>query len=703
MEAGRGTKEISMLKNIYAIGSSLLFNAQSAIGVHGQNMANASTPGYRRRTVDLRTNPYIQMGPHQFGTGVDIQQLRRHFDTYIATQQQEKNGEYSMWQALKGNLSPMDSMFRDSATKGLTKALTDFWNQWQTVGEHPGQDAARTGLLGKSTSLINLMQNKQADMQRQMQLMDKAISQETGRINKLMSRLAEVNRQIVSHDGAGELDDVRDKIIEDMSSIVPIKSIIRDNGQATVSLKAGQTLVDGVSTFQLKFEGPRTVRDLIDGSSFEGTVHYEGKSNSQYTVECISSGPTDGSGGAATFKVSLDNGKTWLSNSDGSTKVFTADGPDNKIKVGNISIWFGKSSDSALPATTDLTKGDRFEVKPKHNLYWYKTSSTFEDVTPDAGNEKALTGGSIAGLLKARDQFVAKYGKTLDAFAHSLIWDVNFTHSQGAGSRHFPSVVGSYKADDVTSPISQSSLIFADRIKAGNFSIAVYDQASGTNQVVKPVDFSSIAPPGIPAFDPAVHSLENVRDAINASFAGQATASIEDGKLRISGTPGRSISFAGDTSGLLAGLGINTFFSGSNSSDIALNADLKTDISRICAGHVNGAGEVNSGDNTTARALADLSTRQTSFSLETGTATSSFQEFISNLVAQVGTDTATAESASLASNAQLKFLNDRQEEVGGVNVKEEMVKIKQYQQHYQMASQLIKTANEMYDTLLALK
>jgi len=695
--------ENPMLKNIYAIGSSLMLNSQSAISVHGQNVNNASTPGYRRRTVEHASSPYLQMGGFDFGSGSEIERLRRHFDYYLAQQQQEKSGENSMWEAIKGNLSPMDALFKDSATKGLTKAMTDFWNQWQTLSENPSQDAARTSLLGKTDTLLNLLKSKRADMQSQIALMNKGIAQETQRINKLMKQLAGINRQIVSTDGASQLADARDKIIEDMSSIVPVKFIIRENGQATVSLSGGQTLVDGNTAYELKFEGPRTERQLTESSSFVDTVHYKGGGKSEYTIECISSGPTDGSAGAAKFRVSLDGGETWLTNPDGSTKEFTADGPGNEIKIGDVSVWFGKQGDSSQPATSALSKGDRLVIKPKKNLYWYKNSSTEEDVTPYGNNEKGLTGGSLAGLLKARDSHVEQYVKKIDALARSLIWEVNYAHSQGAGSKHLTTVSGTYKADKTNVPLAQSGLPFGDKLKAGNFSIAVYDTTNGKHLSTKAVDFSSITPPGKASFDPNVHSLEDVRNAINASFPGQVTATVSDGKLSLSSASGRSISFAGDTSGLLAGLGLNTYFDGSSSADIAVNSHVAKDISRICAGHVNGAGEVNSGDNTVANKLAELNTATVSFISEAGKSSGTFQEYLSDFIALVGSDTASADSSAAATGAQLKFLNDRQEEVGGVNVKEEMVKIKQYQQSFQTASQLIQIANQMYDTLLALK
>ena len=691
-----------MLKNIYAIGGSLLLNSQSAISVHSQNVANASTPGYRRRTVEMAANSSIQMGGNEFGTGVEIERLRRHFDNYIARQQEQKNGENAMWTAVKGNLSTMDMLFKDSASKGLTKAMTDFWNQWQTLSENPEQDAARTSLIGKSSILANLLQSKRADMDRQTELMDSSIAQETARLNKLMKQLAEVNRQIVGSDSAGEIADSRDKIIEEMSGIVSMKSIIHENGQATVSLTAGQTLVDGTSAFEVKFEGPTVEKHLTRNSAFEDTVHYKGKGKSEYTIECLTSGPADGSPGSATFRVSVDGGKTWMTNPDGSQKSFTANGPGNEIKIGDVSIWFGKEGDSVQAATTNLTKGDRLVIKPKKNLFWHKNSSTSEDISPYDGNEKALSGGSLAGLLKARDQHITKYGQKLDSFAKALIWEVNFAHSQGAGAKKLANVTGSYTAEKPGKTIAESGLPFANQIKKGNFSLAIYDSANGNHLSTKPVDFSAI-PPGVAAFDPAIHTLENVRDAINNTYPGQVSASVVDGKLNLKSASGRSFAFAGDSSGLLAGLGLNTFFDGSSCADMAVKDSITKDISQINAGHVNGAGEVNAGDNTVASKLAELNGKTASFLLESGSSSSTFQSFLSDLIAQVGSDTATAESASIATNVQLKFLNDRQQEVSGVNVKEEMVKLKQYQQHFQTASQLIKVANEMYDTLLSLR
>ena len=72
--------------------------------------------------------------------------------------------------------------------------------------------------------------------------------------------------------------------------------------------------------------------------------------------------------------------------------------------------------------------------------------------------------------------------------------------------------------------------------------------------------------------------------------------------------PGVDIAGVADIDGarLMAALGINTFFDGSDARTLTLNATVANNPSFINAGHVNGAGEMNRGDNTTASAISSV-------------------------------------------------------------------------------------------------
>ena len=55
------------------IGRWALFGNQAAIETTGNNIANANTPGYTRRTVEFQENNSLDFRPGQIGTGVSPQ------------------------------------------------------------------------------------------------------------------------------------------------------------------------------------------------------------------------------------------------------------------------------------------------------------------------------------------------------------------------------------------------------------------------------------------------------------------------------------------------------------------------------------------------------------------------------------------------------------------------------------------------------
>ena len=84
---------------------------------------------------------------------------------------------------------------------------------------------------------------------------------------------------------------------------------------------------------------------------------------------------------------------------------------------------------------------------------------------------------------------------------------------------------------------------------------------------------------------------------------------------------------------------------------MAVNQTVLDDTDRICAGHVNGNGEANSGDNTTAELLAELADKDVSFLRAKGTTTDTLGGYFSSLVSKVGADSAAAETAYEYSSA----------------------------------------------------
>jgi flagellar hook-associated protein 1 FlgK len=139
----------------------------------------------------------------------------------------------------------------------------------------------------------------------------------------------------------------------------------------------------------------------------------------------------------------------------------------------------------------------------------------------------------------------------------------------------------------------------------------------------------------------------------------------------------------------------NNFFTGSDASDMAINPGIVADVGLIAA-----ASDVAAlpGDNSTAIAIADL---QSQLTMSGGSST--FDDFYSGLVGEVGSDVRTANLNYDHQEALVLHLENYREEVSGVSLDEEMVKLVQFQHAYNAAAKLITTTDELLDSLLAIK
>lgn len=102
---------------------------------------------------------------------------------------------------------------------------------------------------------------------------------------------------------------------------------------------------------------------------------------------------------------------------------------------------------------------------------WCGSSGTSYDITDD------ISGGSLAGSLTIRDEVLPETVANLNELVTSLIWTLNYQHSQGAGQSYFTgSVEGTYAADDSG---SLASLYFGTQIDyTKDFSMVIQDSSS---------------------------------------------------------------------------------------------------------------------------------------------------------------------------------------------------------------------------------
>ncbi|MBU1003266.1 MAG: flagellar hook-associated protein FlgK [Proteobacteria bacterium] len=705
---------MSGLTTLLDIGKGALFASQASIEVTGNNIANVNTPGYARQAVRLEEAHSIDFNPGQLGTGVKTVEVFRYFNDFVEEQFVDKNAQQFRWDATYQNLRAVDSLFNESQVAGMNEALSQFWGDWQSMANNPALIAAREALSGNTQNLLSTLHTVRQDLRSQQDQINEFIAQEVDEVNGILDDIADLNLQIQSHDvpgqnNANELKDKRALLVRELSEKIGIDYVDNGGGEFTVWTKAGQTLVDGTVTFSLGFENAQSMKALTATSNFDGDIYFSGSDDFEYTFEVIGSGQVSNAGSAAMMRVSLDGGKTWLTDDDGNETHVAARPEDGKTTVGDLTIWFGSATDSGGTPSGDLEVGDKFTVVPKKALYWYRTTSSKENITTQvfangADNEQRLTGGALAGYFQFRDQHVGRYLDKLDGFSKSLIWEVNRLQSQGMGLQKFDSVTGTYTVDSTSAALGSngSGLDFFDKLQDGNMTLFFYDKASG--ELASGASFGSLNFGGNANFDASVHSMDDVVDAINNTWGTFVTADIVNNRVRIDANDGYEFGFGTDTAGLAAALGVNTFFEGKDAASMEMTTLVRSDLDFIASGHANGTGEINSGDNTTALSIAQLKDKVVTINVNSERPVNqTLGAYYSGLVAGIGADTSSAKFNLEFNKTLADDLNTRQQETAGVNLDEEMANLLKFQHSYTAASKLVTTADKMMQVLLSIK
>lgn len=305
-------------------------------------------------------------------------------------------------------------------------------------------------------------------------------------------------------------------------------------------------------------------------------------------------------------------------------------------------------------------------------------------VSADQG-QLDIRSGSIGALVEAREADVNRAIERLDDLAGTLIHEVNRLHSQGQGKVGFASITGAYRVTETDVPLNHPDADLPFTIGNGSFQLHLTHVASGSrvsHQI--DIDLDGIG---------ADTTLDDLVAQINAAAGPDITASIaSNGALRLDAANGFEMSFSDDSAGVLAGLGLNTYFVGRNASDIAVHDGLQAVPNRLAAGggHVPGSNDV-------ALAISELG-EQPSDRLGGMT----LQSFWSTEVEELGVRTSSARDRALATAMIREGLQAQEAAVSGVSIDEETIQLMNYQRQYEAAARFISVIDNVTQILLNL-
>ena len=643
-----------MSNNIFSIGVSGLNAAQWGLTTTGQNISNASTPGYSLEKVEYQeaSGQYTNAG--YLGNGVQSVTVSRSYSQYLTTQLNNTQSTSSAANTYYTLISQLNNLVGDP-TKGIGAGISSYFSGMQSVANAAGTTSARQVLVSSAQTLADQITTAGSQYDQLRQSVNTQLTSAVTQINSYTQQIADLNKQINIASAQGQppnqLLDQRDLAVQNLSSMVGVQ-VMQTDGNYNVFIGNGQPLVVGGTQY-----GLQAVTSASDPS--ELSIAFKSANGSTQTPAQINfipdsalSGGTVGGllnfrsqtldpaqaqlGAIATSFAAQLNQQNALGidlNGNPGGALFSAGTPTTYANVRNtgnatVGVTF---ADPTQPSTGDYTlsfDGAKYTLSDRASG---KAIDSF-----DAPATSGTLGGlniTVSGAMNAGDSFTIQPTRAaLDGFALS---NTN------------PAAIAA------ASPV----LTTAATANAGSASIS-----------------SATVTPGYTA-----SAISLTYDATKGGFTSNVDVTLADSSVV---TAGQTIPYDASKGLTVTSNGVSATISGAPSDKDEF------DITPNKGG---------TSDGSNALAMANLVSAK-SMNSGTDTLTSSY----ANYVNQIGNDTNQMKSASTSQTALLTQVTTAQQSVSGVNLNEEAANLMQYQQLYQANSKVIQTASTLFQTLLGI-
>lgn len=239
------------MSNLLSIGVSGLNAAQVALNTVGNNISNASTPGYSRQTVVQSENISSSNGLYTIGSGVNVTAVQRAYSAFLTSAVWSSNSSMQGATTTNDLATTLNSAL--SASGNLQNALDSFYGSFSTLANTPGVTSSRQAALGSASSLATVFNTLGQQLSLQQSQINGQISTTVNSINSTASSIAALNTQIsqAGSTAPNDLLDQRDALVQTLSGYLGVSTSTQPDGSISVYAANGQALVNGGNAYAL--------------------------------------------------------------------------------------------------------------------------------------------------------------------------------------------------------------------------------------------------------------------------------------------------------------------------------------------------------------------------------------------------------------------------------------------------------------------
>jgi len=676
--------------SLISIGLSGLSATQTALNTIGNNIANADTAGYSRQNT-ISTAGALQSigGAGYVGTGTTLSEVRRIYNQYLQNQVSSSTSLDSEAQAYSTQISSLDSLLSDSTT-GITSVLSNFYSALQTVSATPADAAARQNVLTQASTLSNRFNSISQQLTQQNTGINTQLTTLTGQVNQLSSSIATLNKQIAQASTSGSptsLLDARDEAVRQLNELVGVT--VQVSGTAyDITLGTGQPLVSGNTANTLSAQPSTT-----DPTQYSVTVNYQ---NSSADVSSVISGGEIG--GLLRYRSDVLNPTI---NALGRMAIVTSDSVNSQLAQGvdangnfGSALYSSINSDAAISqrsiaASTNSVGSGNLDVSISDSsaLTTYDYKVTFTSAT-------AYTVMRSDGTSMGSHDLSDDPAPVIDGFTLAL-------------DGNSPSAGDSFKVTPTRNGASTLTTVMTDATQlamGGALSATSGSGNAGSGTITQPAMTTELDVDGGSAtttLAAAIKTSMPVKMVFDTDSGGAQGYTLYDASGNSIGTgsivPGQnndlsisvplvdaSGSAVKDADGNAMSLSYTMTVGGTPASGDSYTVAFNSD---------------GTSDNRNAASLLALQTASTVGTTATN-AGSSVTNAYAALIEGVGAMASQASIDTDATAAVLTSATNSRDSVSGVNLDEEAANLVKYQQYYTASSQIIKTAQSIFQTLI---
>ncbi|ANJ57644.1 flagellar biosynthesis protein FlgK [Pseudomonas silesiensis] len=661
------------------IGMSGLAAGHASLLTTGNNIANVDTAGYSRQQTVQSSKGSNQYGNVFIGSGTTLSDVRRVYSSYLDAQLQTTTSLNSDAQAYLGQATQVDKLLSDGST-GISKTLQSFFSSLQTLSGNANDTAARQALLTNAQGLSSRFNAISQQLTQQGSYINDQLGSMAEQVNKLAATVASYNKKISEVSGSGgtpnELLDQRNETVRQLSELVGTQ-VTENNGSLDIYLGSGQPLVIGNTVNALRVEA-----DKADPTR-SAIIMDRGSSTIDIT-SVVSGGEM---GGLLRYREDV---LTPAVNGLGRIAMVVADQVNKQLGQGlDQSGNFGSALFNDINSALAISQ--RSIASAHNNPASGNLDVTIKDTGKLAASDYQVTFTSATGYSVRRLSDNSDMGSfTLGATPAPVIDGFSLSLDSG------PVTAGdTFKITPTRGAAADMTTVMTDIKRLATAAPLTSTNAQGndgTGTVSQPNLSTSLD-----IYDPV--QRQEVQNAVKAAMpirlmmTSGTAYEVFDAKGASIGTgsivPGQNndlniqVPYT-DGSGAAKTFGVAMTLSGSPARDDSFN------IAMTAPG---------STDNRNTQALLGLQTKAT----VGATATSpgiSLTDAYGGLVSSVGSKTKQGQMDATATGAILTQARDSRDSLSGVDLDEETGNLIKYQQYYSASSQIIKSAQEIFSTLL---